>query len=511
MEAPMRSLLVLTLLAGCSDNSFVGAPEAYSDTGAAGAPADDGDGASDTGDTAPPESEDDFLKLAPAATDAYVFIANPDRDTVTRVAVPSLAALTAGVGSVPSVVATAADYSHAVTLNEGSDDISLVDAATMAVTNVSIRPNLDRMELSDDGAWAVAWYDPAYDENPTDGVQSFNEVSLVNVATGAHTPMAVGFNPHGVRWSDDGRLAVIVSDASLAIVDLTADTLVPTLVDIADDPVDAPVAEEVELSPGGQFAFVRQFGTSALVVVDLADRVVDHVTVGDNATDMDLSPDGSHIAVVSRASKEVWVLDAADPWAAPEIVPMAEAYGSVIFADDATAILYTNASALTTYGTWDIASGAITDRSLVKPVSSMAINATGRSLLVFHTLADATDADTSSPFYGEWALTLIDLADYRSNPLVLDAEPTGWATSDDGHWGFFIMDGQKYLETLDFETLLYDEVALPSEPIHIGVLPGGDTAWANEDHDLGRISFYEPTAKTLDTITGFELNSEIEH
>jgi hypothetical protein len=78
--------------------------------------------------------------------------------------------------------------------------------------------------------------------------------------TGAHTPMAVGFNPRGVQWSQDGTLALVVSDASLAVVDLTAATLAPTLIDIAEDPTDAPPAEEVVLSDDGGYAFVGTYG-----------------------------------------------------------------------------------------------------------------------------------------------------------------------------------------------------------------------------------------------------------
>jgi hypothetical protein len=239
--------------------------------------------------------------------------------------------------------------------------------------------------------------------------------------------------------------------------------------------------------------------------------VVDTVPVGDNPTDMDLSPDGQKVAVVSRGSSQVWVLDATDPWSPPDVVPLDSPYGSVIFAGDDQAILYTNASALPSYGVWDLSTGVVTERSLVKPVASIGVSETGGSMLVFHTLADADDADHSSPFYGAWAITLVDLQDFRANPLVLDAEPSGWATSDDGAWGFFMMEGERYLETLNFTTLLYDEVRLPSVPEHIGVLPGSNTAWASQEHDLGRISFYDPVTTSLDTITGFELNSEIEH
>ena len=48
------------------------------------------------------ESEDSFLALRPATTDAYVFVANPDRNTVSRISVPSLEVLTTEVGVEPS-------------------------------------------------------------------------------------------------------------------------------------------------------------------------------------------------------------------------------------------------------------------------------------------------------------------------------------------------------------------------------------------------------------------------
>ncbi|MDP2304856.1 MAG: hypothetical protein Q8P18_02385 [Pseudomonadota bacterium] len=511
----LRSPLPLVLLlASCSADYDLGAGDhARDDTGDASEGDADVDADADSDDDGPPEEEDDFLSLAPSATDAYVFVANPTRDTVTRISVPSLEVLTTAVGAGPSVIQTTADYSRAVTLNEGSDSVSIIEASTLAVREVAIRPNFNRLALSGDAAWVMAWYDPDLDDGGGDGgVQSFNEVSFVHLDTGAHTPLAVGFNPRGVRWSEDGTLALVVSDASLALIDLTATTLSPTLIEISDDPVDAPQAEEVELSPDGSYAYVRQFGSNDLVVVDLVTLGVDRVTVGDNPTDLDLSPDGNTLTVVSRGAQELWVLEATNPFAVATVVPFDSPYGSLLYTGDGSqAILYTNASLLASFAVWDTATGTITERSLVKPVQSLGVSPTGGSLLAFHTQADAADADPDSPFAGEWALTLIDLGDFRQNPMLLPDEPASYSTSDDGRYGFFVMDGNKWLEVLDFDTLLYEEVTLKSPPVHLGVLPGSEIAWVSQDHDLGRLSFYDPDADALDTITGFELNSEIEH
>ena len=77
------------------------------------------------------------------------------------------------------------------------------------------------------------------------------------------------------------------------------------------------------------------------------------------------------------------------------------------------------------------------------------------------------------------------------------------------------MEGYGLLEVLPFDSLLPLTADLPSLPVWLGVLPGTDTAYVSQDHDLGRISFYDAAADSgagaLDTITGFELNSGIEH
>jgi hypothetical protein len=53
--------------------------------------------------------------------------------------------------------------------------------------------------------------------------------------------------------------------------------------------------------------------------------------------------------------------------------------------------------------------------------------------------------------------------------------------------------------------------------VFVGVLPDLDIAdgdepkaWVSQEHPLGRISFFDPDDTSLETITGFELNSEIE-
>jgi len=505
---------MLLFLLACLSSGFKSESPNYDD-GAPSASSDTGSATGSEGTTPPPEQEDDLLALAPASTDAYVFVANPSRDTVTRIAVPSLQVETRAVGDNPVAVATTADYARAITLNVGSDDVSVIEAASFEVHAVPVRENLNRLTLSPDGVWATAGYDPDADqEGQNDGVHSFNEVSFVNLVTRTHVPLAVGYNPRGVQWTPDGTLALVVSDGTLARVDLTADPPGVTAVDIAEDPLDAPPAEEVVLSPDGRYAFVRQFGADSILVVSMEDWTVDERPAGRNPTDMDLSPDGSSVVVVARSSRELYVYDAASPYddAVRLDLPADSEYGSVVYAGEgAAAVLYTNAAAVPRYGLWDTVAGNIRERTLVKPVSSVGLSPTGGSLIVFHTRDDAADADPESVFADRWALTLVDMEDQRQNPMVLRGEPKGYSVSDNGEYGFFVMEGLPYLEALDFRSLLYEEVPLQSEPVFVGALPGSNIAWASQEHDLGRISFYDAGTGTLDTVTGFELNAEIDH
>ncbi len=508
-------VLPLTLM-GCADFELASSDEggARGDTGnyapGDGAGSDDGSDGSDY----EPEEEDDFLTLPPATTDAYVFVANPNRDTVTRIAVPSLGVITAEVGVNPQAVATTEDYRTAVTFNQGSDDVSIIDAATLGVTTVAVRANYNSMVMSPDGAWVAVYHDEDRgDEGGSSGAQSFNEVSFVRLADASHHPMVVGFNPREIQFTQDGNLAVVVSDAYLALVDLTAENPVPARIQIAEDLLDPPVAEEVLLSPTGDYALVRQFGATELVVVDLITHDVQRVDVGANPTDLDATPDGSQAVAVSRDDNQLWVYDLADPFGTPQIIdlPSGEVFGSLVMSPDGSkALLYSTASGRSRYGSWQRSDDSIAVHSLVKPVSGLRVSPTGGTALVFHNKGENGDVDTDSPFYNEWALTLVALSDFFSNPLRLPNAPTAFSSTEDGETGFFIMETEPYLEVIDFDTLLYDEVQLKSSPVHLGVLPETTTAFVSQEHELGRISFYDAATQQLQTITGFELNAGID-
>ncbi len=519
----MRQSLTLTLVAlavGCSsDAAFT---EAY-DSGSQGA-ASDYEPSASTGDDdetpPPPETEKDFYALAPAQTDKFVFIANPGRGTVTRVNVETLAVDTTPVGNNPQIVLTTPDFATAAVFNEDDDTVSLIDADTLQTLTVAVRPDLKRMVMSPDGTWVALWHDLSAvdDGEEPDGVIAFNEVSFVEVRTGRHEPLAVGNYPHGIEWTEG--LAVVVSDESLALVDLDAEPLDRELVPISDDFVDPPAAEEVVLAPDASYAFVRQFGAEDLTIVDLESRVVSRVPAGANPTDLDLTVDGRTAVLVARDANELWLYDVADPFADARTVPLSDdlVTGSVVLDPTGkTGILYSTAVLQAVYAVWDLETDTITPRSLVKPVQSLSVGPTGDSLLVFHTVDNQPELPTSDTFYDASALTMIDLSDFGKTDVYMPSTLKGWTTASNGEYSYFIMEGQPMLGVLDWGRLMVEEVSLSSTPVFVGALPDLDEtdgddppAWVSQEHELGRISFYDADSAALTTITGFELNSEIE-
>ena len=526
---PVVYLAVMALLSsGCSSDFALGKDAASDGDWDTGGSENDGAGSPEPSspgdnDEAPPESEDDFLALMPAQTDVHIFIANPARDTVTRVNVHTQEVRTTTVGANPSVVGITPDYTTAAVFNKGDDTLSIIDAVTLDTATVDVRDNLNNMVISPDGLWAALWHDIAAerpDDPPLSGAASFNEISLVDLTTGEHVPMVVGFNPKDIQFTPDGRLAVVVSDAHLAVVDLTSSELIAELIPIAEDPLDPPVAEEVAVSPDGHVAFVRQFGFDALTVVDLDTHDVDTVPVGLNPTDLDLSPDGTEAVVISRAVMEISIFNVADPFADPRVIdiPGDDLLGALqINAASNRGVIYTTATLSHTYATWNLDNDDIQLRPLVKPVDQLTMTPTGGSMLVVHTLEDNADGTTPEAYREAHAVSLIDLDDQRANTLRLQAEPSGYANATDGNHGYLVMEGQPYFEVLDYRTLIFDELELRSDPVWIGVLPDLDPddgaeppAWISQEHELGRLSFYDPDDGTTETITGFELNSQIE-
>ncbi len=526
LPATLISMALPLLLASCAASYLTRGPgetdaasdddgDVWSDDDAAG----DDDLAGDD-DTVPPEEEDDFISVPPSASDVYVFVANPNRDNVSKVQVLTRQITTIDVGRGPSMVQVTADYRRAVVFNDAEDSVSVIDVQTDEVHTVAVRENFNDMVLSPSGEHAVCFLNAArMEEDDTyEGVLSFTELSVVDLEALVSHDFSVGFNPRQVKFAAGGDRAVVISDEFITVVDLTADEPTPELIDLDADPFDPPVAAEVEVEPAGEFAFIRYDGENAIQIVDLDTGELTWVAAGQDPTDMDLSPDGAELMVVSRTSRELRVFDVAAPQTAPEIIdlPDTETIGSLSLAPVGDmALLYTTAEMTDRVTVWNRSTGELTIQRLVKPVDQVIMAPDGNSVLVIHTLGDV-DGENDA-YTDHYAMTIITLGDdlFVPNPVLLENELVSLANFDDGQRAVFMMEDNRYVGVIDYPSRLVDDLAVPSLPVHVGVMPEGEAlptpvAWVSQDHALGRISFIDPDTLQLQTVTGFELNSGIE-
>jgi DNA-binding beta-propeller fold protein YncE len=513
------------LLQGCAASDSHSLGGAYDDDYA---PEDDGDyygdddddAAGDDDDTAPPEEEDDFVSVAPSAADVFVFVANPNRDSVSKVHVQSRQITTMEVGDEPSQVVVTADYSRAVVFNDGEDSVSVIDVETDEVQTVAVREDFNFLTLSPSGDHAVCFLNTGLLDGSESfqGVLSYTEVSIVDLDDMISHDFSVGFNPRQVKFDDDAERAIIISDEFITTVDLTADVPEPVLLDLDADPFDPPIAAEVEVEPSGEFAFIRYQTEDSIQVVDLDTGELSWLAAGNDPTDMDLSPDGTQLMVVSRTSRELRIFEASDPEEEPALVglPHTETLGSLSMAPVGDmALLYTTAELTDRVTLWDRATDELTVKRLEKPVEQVVMAPDGDSVLVIHSLADTPgEADIYSD---EYVMTIITLGEdlYVPNAVLLEDPLESVANFDDGHRAVFMMEENRYVGVIDYDTRLVDDVLVPSLPVHVGVMPAGDdlptpVAWISQDHPLGRISFVDPETLGIQTVTGFELNSGIE-
>ncbi len=473
------------------------------------------------------EQETDFLSLRPATTNVYVFVANPNRNTVTRIDVETLGVTTAEVGVEPTFVLTSSDYSKAVTFDKGSNTISIIDAETMDVVPVNVRTNLNQMKMSPDGKWVICYHDISAPGGvqTSGGAITYNAISIVNLENATVYDAIAGSHPHDVQFTNDSNMAVVISDDYLAAIHLNQDNLNPIRIPIANDLINPPKAEEVLLDPEGNYALVRQYGVNRLVLVNFnlsSDERVSMVDVGSNPTDMDVSSDQSEAIVICRGSKEIWVYSLADPTADPQVIPFGEisindidesmpAFGSLVLSpNSARAVLYSTQIDEPALGVWDRDEDIVEVFGVVKPVSNIGLSPTGETAIVFHPQHNG-NINNDSPYYNRHALSLMNLEDNFISAYKLNSAPSAFDSTPDGSTGFYIMENEPYLEVLDYDSFVPTEIPLPSVPIHLGTLPDTDIAYISQDHDLGRISFYDSQNKMFETITGFELNSAIEH
>ncbi|MFM7202703.1 MAG: YncE family protein [Myxococcota bacterium] len=531
--AATLSLLALSVLWGCNASDEPAADYGPTATPATYDPPEEDDSDLDGGSeepNLPPEQEDAFFRAMPAASDRYVFVVNPERDTLSKINATTRAVYTLPVGLHPTQVLTGAlNPNLAVVLNEGDATLSLLDVSSDTLDTLPIHPDTNYMALSADGKYVITWFEANVEgaDNSVDGVRSYSNISVVFTGdekqAPTSTPLAVALNPRGATYIPSSNQALVLCDGVVAQVYLSAKPTV-RLIPLTDNIDEKLTVAEMKVSPDGRFAFLRLSSSAELMVVSLqaesVTEAVSRVSLSAPATDMDLA--SNNLILVDRAQQELLIFDAQDPEAPPRTLqtPSNQLVGSLVISPSLNrAVLYTTLTAqdiqdtpyedmpLDRFSLWDLSTDQIKLYDLVKPVESvsMAETSAGDVVTFIHQASASSDL---TAFNKKNALSHFYVEDGQVLPAVLEAPLKAQATVPGGQYGFAILENVNSVLVVDYAIRQMRSLALQSRPVFVGVLTGTTEGYVSQEHELGRISFVNPATLQATTITGFELNAQ---
>jgi YVTN family beta-propeller protein len=179
--------------------------------------------------------------------------------------------------------------------NSGSNNLSVIDAATNTVTaTIAVGNRPIGVAISPDGTRAY--------------VANSDSNSLSVIATSENTVIAtipVGSFPQGLAVSPDGSHVYVANTFanSVSVIATATDTVIAT-VRVGINPTG------IAILPDGSRAYVTNAGSSSVSVLDTAtNAVVATAGVGVNALGITSTPDGTHAYVANNVSGSVSVID----------------------------------------------------------------------------------------------------------------------------------------------------------------------------------------------------------
>ncbi len=469
----------------------------------------------------PPEQEKTYDFGAPEGSPSFVYIPAAGTDNLVKISGATLQVTLVEVGDRPILAKTVPGHDAVLVINAGSDDVSYVQSTATgdSVISLPILPHLNALAVSPDGATAIAWYDH---NNPVAGepAGSLQDITVFRLGT---TPVAVnvaiGFHPTMVTFQSDGSAAFVVTDDGVCVIHpATAQDgdIVPAIA-VSTNPLDKPAEREVQITPDGTWAIVRQTGLSGLTAVHLPTKKLLTVALSSVPTDLDLLPDGSAALLMVRDSGQVAIValpKGATDTLTPEVLSTNGLIAGLaeITDDGKTALLYTTAPGIEQAATLDFATRTIAPVLLRKTVDFVVLVPGTRKAILVHVPAQGPNyADPTEKFVDDSeGITLYDLDTGYTKLVLTPVRPSGIATLSTPPLAWLLLPdpanlahGVLHVNLTQFQT---DIIALASPPEFARVLQQAQVVAVTQTHPSGRITFLPVGAGDAKTVTGYELN-----
>ncbi|HWA75598.1 MAG TPA: hypothetical protein VG937_24855 [Polyangiaceae bacterium] len=518
--------VVAELMACSADGMSASRGTDFEASGGSGNGAGSTGGSASTGGTVgvPPETENEAQYLAPVATGKFLWTTNPLSGRVALIDATTLAVTLTTAGDGPTEVVGLPELGGkfgALVLNTRSDDATLfrLESSGLPVKSAAFRTHGDANSwvVSPSGNFAIAWTDARKLDKP-DRLQTFQDITLLSLAREGDervVPLSVGVRPSRFGFDADERHLYVVSEEGISVIELGDEPTVTGLLDVSENSFEDPATRDVNFSPDGSYAVVRNDGQSSVAVVSLPNGEIERIEMGGVVTDLDLTEDGTRAVAVLGPKSEVVLIPlpiaGADPATFPRIQLTGEAIGSVALNADASELaVYSTALATTRVTLLEVGPGPSFTKKrtqdLISPVTALFAAPDPRFAVTFQ------GAASNSKKAG--AFSLLSLKAPRAPKIVAtDAAPAQIAFSPSTDAALVTVSSATpatfgaYLIALGNQQV--DFVPLESPPLAAGVVPAAGRAYIAQSHPEGRITFVSLDSGELQSLTGFELAARI--
>lgn len=468
----------------------------------------------------PPEKELEESFLAPVVTGKFVFSANPKSGRVAVIDAETFAVRLFNAGFGPKYLTAIPGNQGAIVINELSHDTTLFhlsgDEVTASDLVLPVHVDANAWATSPNGRFAIAWTRTEADQklDPTAGSQT---ITVLDLDKGTSKGLSVGFHPTQVVVDEASARAFVVSDDGISVITLSDASEMTLLVQVSEDPLEAPAARDVSILPDGSLAVVRLEGSNKLRIVDLTkEQAIQAFDLGAPIADVDLSRDGK-LAIAAVPGLHQIVLVPMPPTGDAAsfervVIPDKEIASSIALSDASElALLYQNGADNSHLSVLDLRDGMPrTPRTLdLKGPVTAAFAAPGAaSAIVFQKpIAGSTKAGLFSG---------VPTLETRAAKLVgTDAVPSALSFDDEGRFALVTVGNEKstifgvYCLRLDTMQQDFLELASPPATAATGIVEEAGRGFVAQVHPEGRITFIDLDTARAHTITGFELAARI--
>lgn len=504
-----------------------------------------------------PETEE-FLVKSLASTSSYVFVPNSAEggSTVARIDGRDYQVTPLRVGLEPTqVAATEIEGVGAVayTLCSGSSQVAVIRADELApdgksrgrVNMLKIPREVNAMAMAPDGRHALLYIDPKKPLPAGASVASLQTLAVVRLGLQGQADevfqLSVTRQIREVEFSEDGRLAMIVGQEGVNLIELgliQGDSFIGPL-DLGVSSGVLPVADlEVELARDGSFLVARSSDLQGLLIKRLdAQGTQRLVSLPGIPTDIDLldgrdGVDGMgapQIFVTLRDAQQAHIFDVDEVLNTPEGQEPArqavelrgvQAGLAQLSPDQAQALLYSSLELNPSVGIFNFEQDTLRVYQLRNQIRSVALGADGQSALFVHRPQAAFPGEpaTLTPqraFERSHGLTLFHLPTGYQRPITLGAEPLDLIMTQDASDSsivYLMLRGQdptlQGVMRLNLSTARADFYKMSRLPSQLGLVAG--KVFIVQDADQGRITFMDVNSGQQRTVSGYELNARID-